>query len=128
MTISIKRWFVAVVMLAGLLVVDARGDELAAVKERMVGRRGAVQALVAKKAAGEDHRGYLEARGRLTAAETAVVAAENADRKLVYAEIAGKTGATPELVGKQRAAVIAKNAAAGTWLQDDTGRWYEKGR
>ncbi len=128
MTTTIRRWVLAATVLAGLIGVEVRGDELAAVKERMVGRRDAVQALVTRKAAGEDNRGYLDARGSLTAAETAVLAAENADRKLVYTGIAGKTGATAELVGKQRAAAIAKNAVAGTWLQDDKGRWYEKGR
>lgn len=104
----------------------ALGEDLAAVKARMLQRRDAVQALVAKQAVGESNRGLLAARGKLTAAESSLLAAENEDRKLVYAQIAAKTGASLEQVGRQRAAAIAERAAAGSWLQDEAGNWKQK--
>jgi uncharacterized protein YdbL (DUF1318 family) len=55
-----------------------------------------------------------------------VVAAENADRKKVYAAIAKQQGTTAELVGKRRALQIAKKAKAGTWIQDQSGKWNQK--
>ncbi len=55
-----------------------------------------------------------------------MVRAENADRAEVYAAIARKTNTTPELVGQHRADHIARQAPAGTWLQDPSGTWYRK--
>ena len=115
-----------VALVAAVVGGTALGDDLAAVKARMLQRRDAVQALVAKRMAGENNRGLLEPRSKLSDAESALLAAENGDRKLVYAEIAAKTAVTLEQVGRQRAAAIAQRAAAGTWLQDEAGKWLQK--
>lgn len=118
---------VALALLAGLLGGGtAKADDLAEVKARMVARRDALQRLVTAHTVGENNRGFCEARATLATADAALVAAENADRKQVYADIAAKTGATPEQVGRQRAAAIAERAAAGTWIQRGDGRWVQK--
>ncbi|MDD5704531.1 MAG: DUF1318 domain-containing protein [Kiritimatiellae bacterium] len=115
-------------MLAAMLMsaAVARGEDLGAVKERMLKRREAVQTLVTRARAGENNRGYLEARGAVTDAERGILADENEDRRAVYNEIAVKTGAAPEQVGKQRATAIAERLPPGAWLQDAKGQWRRK--
>jgi uncharacterized protein YdbL (DUF1318 family) len=44
----------------------------------------------------------------------------------VYADIAAKTGATPDAVGKQRAQQIAGIALPGHWIQAPNGTWRQK--
>ena len=63
---------------------------------------------------------------QLSAADQAVIDAENADRKVVYEAIAQKTGATADLVGKQRAKQLAEQAAAGEYIMDENGTWKKK--
>lgn len=112
-------------LLGSWLALPARAEDLNAVKARMLQRVPAVDALLAKKVVGENNQGYLAFVGAAREQEE-VVQAENADRKVVYAAIAAKTGATPELVGQRRAQEIAKKAPAGTMLQDAAGNWVEK--
>ena len=87
-------------------------------------RLPAVTALLADGTVGENKQGFLEFRGPEKQAD--VVRAENADRAEVYNAIARKTGTTPDLVGQRRADHIARQAPAGTWLQDPSGAWYRK--
>ncbi len=127
MTKIFGSWTRIALVLATIMIGRAAlGENLGAVKERMLQRRAALQTLVAKQAAGENNRGLLAARAKLTDAEAALLAAENKDRELVYTKIAAKTGATVEQVGRQRAAAIAQRAEAGTWLQDEGGNWKRK--
>jgi len=93
-------------------------------KDRMVARRPAVNALLADGTVGENNKGYLEFRGVKKQAD--VVAAENQDRAAVYQFIAKKTGTTTDLVGQRRAAHVAESAQVGTWLQKPDGTWYQK--
>jgi uncharacterized protein YdbL (DUF1318 family) len=104
----------------------ASAQNLGEIKQRMRARLDKVEALKIAKTVGEDMNGYLHVLGDIGAADKAVVDAENADRKLVYNVIAGKTGATAEDVGRSRAKTIAKSAAAGVMLQAPDGTWYEK--
>ncbi|MUM77758.1 DUF1318 domain-containing protein [Pseudodesulfovibrio sp. F-1] len=94
------------------------------IKERMLERLPAVTSLLAEGVVGENNRGFLEFRGPEKHAE--VVGAENADRTQVYAAIARQTGSSADLVGQRRADHIARQAPAGTWLQDPSGTWYRK--
>ena len=55
-----------------------------------------------------------------------VVAAENRDRGIVYAEIAKQTGTHVDQVGRARARQIAAASARGVWLQKNDGSWYKK--
>ena len=104
--------------------VISRAEELGVVRVRMEQRLGKIDALKAGGALGENSRGFLEVR---TAGEaTAVAAAENHDREIVYAELAKRTGASAESVGYARARQIAANSASGVWVQRESGEWYQK--
>jgi uncharacterized protein YdbL (DUF1318 family) len=95
------------------------------IKTRMKNRLPVILELKAKGIVGENNKGYLEFVGGKS--ENAdVVAAENEDRKTVYAAIAKQQGTTVELVGKRRALQISQKADAGDWLQDASGNWYQK--
>lgn len=95
------------------------------IKARMAERLPVILELKAKGIVGENNQGLLEFVG--SAKDKAdVVAAENKDRKTVYAAIAKKTGTTLEIVGQRRAQQIAQIAKSGEWLQDETGQWKQK--
>lgn len=108
--------------------VAMQAEPVGVIAQRMQSRMAEVDALKQGGKVGENNRGFLEARGALSAQESAVVNAENADRGAVYAELARQTGGTPETVGKTRARKIASASAAGIWVQDEAGRWYQAGR
>jgi len=95
------------------------------IKTRMKNRLPVIKELKAKQILGEDNKGLLQFVGAKREKED-VVAAENKDRKTVYAAIAKQQGTTAELVGKRRAVQIAKKASKGTWLQDAGGNWNKK--
>jgi uncharacterized protein YdbL (DUF1318 family) len=95
------------------------------IKTRMKDRLPVILELKAKGIVGENNKGYLEFIGGKSD-KADVVAAENEDRKTVYAAIAKQEGTTVELVGKRRALQIAQKADPGEWLQDASGNWYQK--
>jgi hypothetical protein len=95
------------------------------IKDRMLQRLPVINELKAKGIVGENNMGYLEFR-QASSAHQAMLNEENADRKAVYIAIAKKQGATPEFVGERRAMQIAEKADPGTWLQNETGQWYQK--
>ena len=95
------------------------------IKTRMKDRLPVILELKAKGILGENNKGYLEFIGEKRE-KADVVAAENEDRKTVYAAIAKQQGTTVELVGKRRALQISEKADAGDWLQDAAGNWYQK--
>ena len=95
------------------------------IKARMKARKPVIQELKEKGVVGEDKNGYLQFVGQKKEKED-VIAAENADRKKVYAHIAKQKGTTEQLVGERRALQIAQKAQPGTWLQDHSGKWYQK--
>jgi hypothetical protein len=102
--------------------VSAFADDI---KTRMKNRLPVIKELKAKGIVGEDNKGYLQFVGG-NKAKADVVAAENKDRKTVYAAIAKQQGTTAELVGKRRAVQIAKKANKGKWVQDASGNWNKK--
>lgn len=95
----------------------------AELKSRMAKRLSQVVSLKQDGTVGENNKGYLSARKGLTAAQTKLMTAENADRKAVYAIIAAKTKTSAVTVGKTRAASIRKSAPKGTWVQLASGAW-----
>jgi hypothetical protein len=101
-------------------------ENLNSVRARMEQRLGALDALKDRGAAGENNRGYLEARGQASADDQKVIAAENADRRTVYTDIAARTGANADSVGRQRAQQLASLARRGHWIQDANGAWRQK--
>ncbi|MCK5484975.1 MAG: YdbL family protein [Desulfobacterales bacterium] len=102
--------------------VSAFADDI---KTRMKNRLPVIKELKAKGIVGEGNKGYLQFVGG-NKAKADVVAAENKDRKTVYAAIAKQQGTTAELVGKRRAVQIAKKANPGEWVQDASGKWLQK--
>ena len=95
------------------------------IKARMKNRLPVIRALKAEGIIGENNKGYLEFISG-NKAEADVVNAENSDRREVYNDIAKQQGTTVDLVGKRRAIQIAKRAIPGQWLQDESGKWYQK--
>ncbi len=94
-------------------------------KERMIARAPQIRALRTSGVIGEKANGLLGLVSETPAAK-AVVEAENADRKTVYAEIARSSGTSVAAVAGRRALQIAEQAAAGDWLQGSDGKWYQK--
>jgi uncharacterized protein YdbL (DUF1318 family) len=94
------------------------------IKTRMKKRLPVIKELKAKGIVGEDNQGYLFVGAKKEKAD--VIAAENKDRKTVYAAIAKQQGTTAELVGKRRALQIAKKAAPGEWVKNASGKWIQK--
>lgn len=107
--------------------VGLRAEDLGAVKARMEQRLGSVDALKERGVAGENNRGFLEARGSASAGDQKVIAEENGDRRTVYADIASRTGASADAVGRQRAQQLASLAKRGVWIQESNGAWRQKG-
>jgi len=120
--LALLSLFIAV--LAPATVVHAQGA--AAIQQRMQARLGTIDALKQRGAVGESNRGYLEARGSVSAEESQLLSEENRDRAEVYAEIAKRAGGSADSVGRVRARKIAENSAKGIWLQNEAGEWYRK--
>jgi uncharacterized protein YdbL (DUF1318 family) len=117
--------FLALLTVSVVLTATAFAESAADIRRRMEQRLPALDQLKAAAAIGENNRGLVEVRGNAPDAGP-LVAAENADRGLVYAIIARETGATPDSVGRARAKQIAANSRAGVWVQDESGRWARK--
>jgi uncharacterized protein YdbL (DUF1318 family) len=88
----------------------ATADSMDDAKERRKARREQVEQLVKAGDAEESADGYLAAKAGLEAAKAALVAAENADRKIGYEAIAKANKKTAEEVGKMAAAALKKSA------------------
>lgn len=116
----------ATAALLALTLAANAGNTREEIQQRMKDRKDAVEKLLAANTVGENNTGYLEKLKDISADETKTVAAENADRKTVYTNIAKKRGTPADQVGKQRAKKIAENAPAGTMLQQDDGAWKKK--
>jgi uncharacterized protein YdbL (DUF1318 family) len=120
----------ALVTLLALFALPAIGpltaQEAAAINRRMEERLPAIDALKARQVVGENNRGYLEARGELSAEEAALVASENRDRDAVYEAIARRAETTKDAVGRARARQIAERSRPGVWIQGADGSWAVK--
>src|SRR6266498_4790074 len=118
--------FLLVIACVTLGAVSARAEDLNAVKARMTQRLGALSVMKDRGVAGENNRGFLEARGGAAGPDQQLISEENSDRRTVYAALAQQTGATPDTVGHQRAQQIASIAKRGHWIQDPSGEWRQK--
>ncbi len=95
------------------------------IKTRMKKRLPVLKELKAKGIVGDDNKGFVQFVGAKKE-KADIIAAENKDRRTVYAAIAKQQGTTAELVGKRRALQIAKKAKSGEWVQDASGKWIQK--
>lgn len=99
--------------------------QAAGIKERMLERLPAINALKAQGVLGENNAGYLDFIGKDRSGSD-LVEAENNDRRQVYTAIGKQQGVAVEIVGKRRALQIKDLSPAGSWLQSDDGKWYKK--
>jgi uncharacterized protein YdbL (DUF1318 family) len=111
---------------ASLAAVVVHAESAADIRHRMEQRLGAIDALKAQEAVGENNRGLLEVPPAGKGGAGSVVAEENRDREAVYALIAKETGATADAVGRARARQIAAGSKPGVWIQDESGQWKKK--
>jgi len=127
---SLRLTFVSLAWLVGMGValpeLQANPPTEAALEARMAARLPAIAALKRDGKVGENNRGFLEAREALATEQQAVVEADSADRRTVYAMVAARTGESVESVGQQRALLIARRSPAGVWLQAPDGTWYRR--
>ena len=85
------------------------------------------KSLYARGAVGMDNRGYTVARGDITDEEREIVEDANAKRRVRIGEIAESTGQKRAEVEKAYAAKVRDNyLSAGSWYQDDAGKWLQK--
>jgi len=125
-TFWIRSLFALVALLAVVVATNLRAADLGAVKQRMSQRLPAIDALRDRGAVGENNRGFLDARGALSALDNKTMSDENADRSAVYAALAQQTGTSADQVGRARAKQIAQGSKPGVWLQRENGEWYKK--
>jgi uncharacterized protein len=119
----IHKYFAALIL--SLIMLTAGTTWAQDIKTRMRDRLPTLVDLKTRGVIGENNQGYLDMlKGQTEKKE--VVAAENQDRRTIYAEIARKTSTTIEVVGQRRAIQIAEKASPGEWLQDAAGKWYKK--
>jgi uncharacterized protein len=119
----IHKYFAALIL--SLIMLTAGTTWAQDIKTRMRDRLPTLVGLKTRGVIGENNQGYLDMlKGQTEKKE--VVAAENQDRRTIYAEIARKTSTTIEVVGQRRAIQIAEKASPGEWLQDAAGKWYKK--
>lgn len=102
----------------------AQGDE-AAIKQRLIERVDAIDALKLAGKVGENNKGLLEQRAMLKPDETSLMNAENADRRALYTLVGQRLGLTATVVGQGRADELRKKSAPGVWLQAADGSWYK---
>lgn len=96
-----------------------------ALQDRMKARLPAIVDLKTKGVIGENHRGYLEFVGK-SREGAQVVKAENADRQALYTDVAQKTGATVEQVGRRAALKWKQNLGKGEYFKNKDGSWIQK--
>lgn len=101
-------------------------EDQATLQERIKGRIAQVDELKLAGKVGENNKGFLEQRASLTPEQTALLNAENNDRRALYAILAGRLGLSVSVVGEQRATNLRERSAAGVWLQGADGTWYKK--
>ena len=94
-------------------------------KERMLDRVPQINALKSAGIVGEKADGLL-GFVKQSPSDEALVNAENKDRKAVYAVIAKSQKVSEAVVAQRRALQIAEQAAIGHWLQNASGKWYQK--
>ncbi len=122
---GITLFVVMVIFLGSPFPMTAQEDE--GLKERFIQRKPMIDEMKNQGIVGENNLGFLVFRGGNPGREQRqTLDEENGDRRIVYQRIAARLGTNIEAVGRRRAAQIAQIAAAGHWLQNAEGNWYQK--
>jgi uncharacterized protein YdbL (DUF1318 family) len=101
-------------------------EDAKAAQARMKDRIKEVGQLKLSGLAGEDNKGLLASRGKLSEKQQLLMDAENKDRFIIYAVFAKKFNVPVKQVALSRAAKIQKIAKVGTWIQARDGSWAKK--
>lgn len=120
-----RRYFFIIAVVVTALLGGVLNGQAASIKERMLARIPAINALKDKGAVGENNKGFLEFRTS-DKSEKKLVAEENKDRKSVYGAIAKNQQVDIVLVGQRRAKQISAKGSKGHWFQNPDGTWYKK--
>lgn len=120
-----RRYFFIIAVVVTALLGGVLNGQAASIKERMLARIPAINALKDKGAVGENNKGFLEFRTS-DKSEKKLVAEENKDRKSVYGAIAKNQQVDIVLVGQRRAKQISAKGSKGHWFQKPDGTWYKK--
>ena len=86
----------------------------------------AIKEMTDRKVAGMTNRAMLDAREGATDDDRILIADENAKRMKRFSEIAKTNGTSLESVQKRYAAKMRSKISAGTWYQDESGKWLQK--
>lgn len=103
----------------------AWAQDMQAIKQRMVERKPAIDALKNQGVIGEGMDGYLHIRQQAGNA-AALVREENSDRRTVNRTIAQREGTTEDVVARKAAAKIINSSPPGHWIMKPDGTWYRK--
>ena len=95
-------------------------------QQKPKGNFKAVKDMTDRKVAGMTNRAMLEARDGATDDDRILIAEENATRMKRFSAIARENGTSLEAVQKRYAAKMRSKIAAGTWYQDESGKWLQK--
>jgi uncharacterized protein len=103
----------------------AFAGSLEEIKQNMIDRAPVIKSLKLKGIIGEDNHGYLAFVGSARTQE-ALIAAENADRKVVYAYFAQNKNTSLTVVETVQGKRKAGEADAGEFIQNPDGSWHKK--
>ncbi len=120
-----RRYFIFIVIALTALLGTAFTVQADSIKDRMLARIPAINALKDKGVVGENNKGFLEFRTADTSQQK-LINEENKDRKSVYGAIAQKQQVDIALVGQRRAKQISDIGSKGHWFQKPDGAWYQK--
>ncbi|MGE5280566.1 MAG: DUF1318 domain-containing protein [Deltaproteobacteria bacterium] len=103
-------------------------DEVAVAIERRKERRPQILLLASQGYIGENASGFLDIfdKASLDPGKRSMVEEENKDRLVIFAYVAKKNGASVEETGKVFADRIQQDAAAGTPIEESSGKWVVK--
>ena len=121
-----KRLSLTFAIFALLLPVLTAGLNAEGIKERLARRLPLINKMKAAGLIGENNKGYLAVRTKVSPEQQRIVKEENSDRKKIYELLAKKTGQSVDVIGRRRALAIAKKTKTGYWLQKEDGTWYRK--
>jgi len=123
-----KKFLTILAVLASVAALPAisNAGSAAKLKARMKKRLPAINALKEKGLVGENNKGYLEGREKLSDEDAKIVTEENADRKKIYAMLAKKLGQQIDVIGSRRAVQKADKSKSGLWVQTPDGKWIKK--
>lgn len=95
-------------------------------QQKAKGNFKAIREILERKAAGITNRALLAERDNATDDDRILIAEDNAKRMKRFKEIAKENNTTIEVVQKRYAAKMRAKIPVGVWLQDNSGKWYEK--